>query len=210
MSLVYRVRSPVGEPEGALVLFHGRGADENDLFPLFEALDPAGRLTGVAPRGPLSLPPGGAHWYVVHEIGFPDPATFLPTYELVSDWLRELPDLTGVPFERTVLGGFSQGCVMAYALGLGKGRPAPAGIVGLSGFVPTVEGLELDLSDRAGFRVAIGHGTHDPVIGVEWGRDARERLSAAGAEILYRESPLDHTIDPGYVVELRDWLRETV
>ena len=210
MSLVHRVRSPVGEPEGALVLFHGRGADENDLFPLFEALDPAGRLTGVAPRGPLALPPGGAHWYVVHEIGFPDPATFLPTYELASDWLRELPDLTGVPFERTVLGGFSQGCVMAYALGLGKGRPAPAGIVGLSGFVPTVEGLELDLSDRAGFRVAIGHGTHDPVIGVEWGRDARERLSAAGAEILYRESPLDHTIDPGYVVDLRDWLRETV
>ena len=210
MSLVYRVRSPVGEPEGALVLFHGRGADENDLFPLFDALDPAGRLTGVAPRGPLSLPPGGAHWYVVHEIGFPDPATFLPTYELVSDWLRELPDLTGVPLERTVLGGFSQGCVMAYALGLGKGRPAPAGIVGLSGFVPTVEGFELDLSDRAGFRVAIGHGTHDPVIGVEWGRDARERLSAAGAEILYRESPLDHTVDPGFVVELRDWLRETV
>ena len=210
MSLVYRVRPPAGEPEGALVLFHGRGADENDLFTLFDALDPAGRLTGVAPRGPLSLPPGGAHWYVVHEIGFPDPATFLPTYELVSDWLRELPDLTGVPFERTVLGGFSQGCVMAYALGLGKGRPASAGIVGLSGFVPTVEGFELDLSDRAGFRVAIGHGTHDPVIGVEWGRDARERLSAAGAEILFRESPLDHTVDPGFVVELRDWLRETV
>ena len=57
-------RAPAaGEPEGALVLFHGRGADENDLFPLLDALDPERRLLGVTPRGPLSLPPGGAHWY---------------------------------------------------------------------------------------------------------------------------------------------------
>ncbi len=79
MSLIHRVRAPSGEPVGALVLLHGRGADEHDLFPLFDALDPEGRLVGVAPRGPLSLPPGGAHWYAVHEIGYPDPATFLTT-----------------------------------------------------------------------------------------------------------------------------------
>ncbi|MGI8438627.1 MAG: alpha/beta hydrolase [Thermoleophilaceae bacterium] len=95
---------------------------------------------------------------------------------------------------------------MSHALGLGSGRPTPAGIVALSGFMPTVEGLTLELEGRAGSPVAIGHGTEDPVIGVEWGRDARERLEAAGAVVSYRESPMAHTIDPGYLGELRTWL----
>ena len=165
---------------------------------------------GVLPRGPLSLPPGGAHWYAVREIGYPDPETFLATYASASAWLDALPDETGVSLDRTVLGGFSQGCVMSYALGLGAGRPAPAGIIALSGFMPTVEGFRLELTDRRGLRVAIGHGTQDPVISVEWGRDARRRLEAAGADVLYRESPMGHSIDPRFVPELRDWLRGTL
>jgi phospholipase/carboxylesterase len=210
VSLTYRVREAAGQPRAALVLFHGRGADEHDLIPLFDALDPERRLVGLTPRGPLSLPPGGAHWYAVRAIGYPDPDTFLPTYELASDWLDALPELTGVPIERTVLGGFSQGCVMTYALGLGVGRPAPAGLVALSGFMPTVDGFELDLTGREGFPVAIGHGTQDPVISVEWGRDARARLVDCGADVLYRESPLAHSIDPRLLAELQGWLRARV
>ena len=89
----YLTREPRGEPDGALVLFHGRGADEHDLVPLLDALDPERRLLGLTPRGPLTLPPGGAHWYAVKEIGFPDPATFLPTYERAAEWLEGLPKL---------------------------------------------------------------------------------------------------------------------
>ena len=84
------VREAAGEPEGALVLFHGRGADEHDLVPLLDVLDPERRFVGITPRGPLSLPPGGAHWYAVREIGYPDPSTFLPTYALVGKWLEGL------------------------------------------------------------------------------------------------------------------------
>ena len=58
------------------MLFHGRGADEHDLFPLLDVLDPERRLDGYCPRGPLSLPPGGAHWYVVPRVGYPDVPTF--------------------------------------------------------------------------------------------------------------------------------------
>ena len=72
------------------------------------------------------------------------------------------------------------GAVMSYALGLGAGRPRPAAIMALSGFIPEVEGFELDLGKAAGLPVAIGHGTHDPVISVEFGRDARDRLTARG------------------------------
>ena len=71
--------------------------------------------------------------------------------------------------------------------------------------MPTVEGFALDL-DRPGLPVAIGHGSLDPVIGVEWGRDARDRLLAAGIEPIYRESIMPHTIDPAFLPELRAWL----
>ncbi len=205
MTLAYRSREPSGEPEGLLVLFHGRGVDEHDLFPLLDVLDPQRRLLGLTPRGPLSLPPGGAHWYAVQEIGYPDPTTFLPTYAAVSEWLDSVLEQTGIGPERTVLGGFSQGAVMTYALGLGRGRPRPAALVALSGFMPTVPEFELDLSPPLP-PVAIGHGTLDQVISVEWGRRARETLEEAGADVLYREYPLPHAVDPRFLAELAPWL----
>jgi phospholipase/carboxylesterase len=204
-ALAHLSRPAAATPEGALVLFHGRGADEHDLLPLLDALDPERHLLGLTPRAPLSLPPGGAHWYVVREVGFPDPSTFLPTYALADAWLHAVSTELGIPAERTVLGGFSQGAVMAYALGLGKGRPRPAALVALSGFVPAVEGLELDLEAPLP-PVAIGHGTYDPVITVDFGRRAKTLLEAAGARVLYREYPLPHAIDPGFLAEVRAWL----
>lgn len=205
-ALTYLNRPAAGEPDGLLVLFHGRGADEHDLYPLLDLLDPEQRLLGVSPRGPLHLPPGGAHWYALHEIGFPDPGTFTETFALASAWLDELAAETGVASEHTILGGFSQGAVMTYALGLGAGRPRPAGLVAISGFVPTVPGFTLDLESPLP-RVAIGHGALDPVISVEWGRRAQQLLDEAGAEPLYRESPhMGHTIDPGILRELPGWI----
>jgi len=194
-------RPAAGEPEGLLVLIHGRGADEHDLYPLLDRLDPERRLLGVTPRGPLSLPPGGAHWYVVQEIGYPEPATFLPTYAALSEWLDGL----GFAPERTVIGGFSQGAVMTYALSLGSGRPPPAASIALSGFMPTVPGFELDLEAPLP-PFAIGHGTFDPVISVEWSRRAKETLEGAGADVLYREYPLPHAVDPRFLDELAPWI----
>jgi phospholipase/carboxylesterase len=209
-ALTYLGRPATGEPEGLLVLFHGRGADERDLYPLLDVLDPARRLLGLTPRGPLHLPPGGAHWYAVREIGYPDSSTFTETFALASSWLDAVSEETGIAPARTVLGGFSQGAVMTYALGLGAGRPRPAGLIALSGFVPTVPGFEVDLS--APFpRLAIGHGALDPVISVDWGRRARELLEEAGAEPFYRESPtLGHSVDPGFLRELPGWLDDVL
>jgi phospholipase/carboxylesterase len=201
LSLVSLVRDPAGEPVGALVLFHGRGTSEHDLYPLLDVLDPRRRLVGLTARGPLSLPPGGAHWYVVRRVGFPDPETFFASYRAASEWLDGL----GVPADRIVLGGFSQGAAMSHALALGRGRPRPAGLIALSGFVPTVEGFEVDLTPPLP-AVAIGHGSFDPVIDVSFGRAARDLLVDAGADVLYRESPLPHTVDPAFLRDLVSWL----
>jgi len=209
-ALHHLVRPSAREPEGLVVLFHGRGADERDLYPLLDVFDPERRLLGVTPRGPLRLPPGGAHWYAVQEIGYPDPSTFSETYEAASAWLDDLGAEAGIGPDRTVLGGFSQGAVMTYALGLGEGRPRPAGLIALSGFMPSVPGFRLDLTPPLP-PVAIAHGVRDPVIGVEWSRRARGVLEDAGAELVYRESPqLGHAIDPEVLRELPAWLRRAL
>jgi phospholipase/carboxylesterase len=199
-------RPAAGEPEGALVLLHGRGADEHDLFPLLDLLDPERRLLGLTPRGPLSLPPGGAHWYRLGGIPTPEPETFHPTVAQAAAFLDELP----FDLDRVVLGGFSQGAVMTYALGLGAGRPRPAALVALSGFVPRVPGFELDLDGLAGYPVAIAHGSHDPVIPAGFGTEAKQLLEAAGADVLWRPTPVTHTIDPAIVPDLAAFVRSAV
>jgi phospholipase/carboxylesterase len=198
--VIVRERPAAAEAEGALVLLHGRGADENDLFPLLDVLDPERRLHGYTPRAPLSLPPGGAHWYVVPRVGHPDPDTFRPSYHALVEWLDSLPH------ERVVVGGFSMGCVMSLATSLGPDlRRRPVAVCGFSGFVPVVEGWTID-SSRPLPPVALGHGTADPVIGIEFGRRARDAILAAGGELLYREYPLPHAIDEQFLVEVREWL----
>jgi phospholipase/carboxylesterase len=208
--LTYRTRPAAGEPEGALVLMHGRGADEFDLDPLLDELDPERRLVGFLPRGPLALPPGGAHWYVVREVGFPDPSTFGPTFAAFSAWVDDVTAEAGVPPERLVLGGFSQGAVMSFALGLAAGRPRPAAILAFSGFVPSVEGFTPYLPTRAGLPVSIAHGTFDPVIHVEFGRRARDLLTEGGLDVAYVEEPIPHTIGPAGLEQAREVLAKAV
>ena len=134
--LAHLIRPAAGEPEGALVLMHGRGTSEQDLAGLLEVLDPARRFVGACPRGPLELSPMGFHWYAVPRVGHPDPDTFL-----ASDG------------------------------------------------------------------VAIVHGTEDPVIPVEFGRAARDLAGDGSAEVLYREGPVGHFIDPHIVPELTTWVQ---
>jgi phospholipase/carboxylesterase len=208
--ILHLTRPAAGVPAGALVLMHGRGANEHDLAPLADLLDPEKRLVALSPRGPLALPPGGLHWYIVREIGYPDPSTFLETYEQASSWLDTALEEAGVEPERAVLAGFSQGAVMSYSLGLAAGRPRPAAILAMSGFIPTVDGFELDLESRAGLPVSISHGTYDPVIGVEWSHDARDRLRAAGAEVAYREDPVAHQITPAGLAQARTVLEKAL
>lgn len=201
-----RLREPAAEPHGALVLNHGRAADENDLFPLLDAIDPERRLLGVTTGAPLQgLPPGGRHWYVVERVGYPHPETFARSCAALGEALDGLLAERGIDWSRTLVGGFSQGTVMSYAIGLGAGRPVPAGILANSGFIPEVEGWTADLEGRSDLPVFIHHGAADPVISVEFARSARERLEGAGLGVTYRETAAGHWLPPETVAELRDF-----
>ncbi len=200
--MIHVVREAAGDPAGTLVLLHGRGADEHDLLPLLGVLDPKKRLRGITVGAPLALPPGGKHWYAVHRVGFPDPTTFGPTYRQLTHFLDS--DL-GVDWSRTLIGGFSQGGVMAYAVGLGTGRPDPAGILAMSCFVPQVEGWEPELTNRERLPVVHVHGERDPIIPVEFGHAARALLEPA-VDFTYREFPGGHNVDPRLLAELAQWV----
>lgn len=209
--LVFRERPAGGDPKGLLVLHHGRGSDEGDLLGLADLLDPGRELLAVTPRGPLELPGWtGFHWYVVPQVGFPDHDTFHAAFAALASFHDELWERTGIAPERTVLGGFSMGSVMSYSLGLAPERPAPAGILALSGFLPTVAGWSPDLAAKSGVRVLIAHGRNDPVMDVSFARDARRQLEAAGLEVAYHESDAAHHVDPAVLPEVSRWLAETV
>ena len=211
MSLVHLIREPEREPEGALVLNHGRGTDEHDLYGLLDELDPGHRLLAVTPGAPLTdVPPGGRHWYLVPRVGYPDPATFRASYELLTAFLDELLEARGIGWDRTVIGGFSMGAVMSYAVGLGPSRPSPAGIVALSGFIPTVEGWQAELDTRRQLPVLIHHGRNDPVISVEFARRADHLLDQAGLEVDYLESDAGHSLPAELLPRLRGFVDQTL
>jgi len=210
-ALVFRERPADGDPAGLLVLHHGRGADEHDLLGLADVLDPERRLHVVTPRAPLTIPGWpGYHWYVVPRVGFPDPDTFHGAFSALAELHDELWERTGLTSDRTVLGGFSMGSVMSYSLGLSADRPAPAGILAFSGFVPTVEGWEPGLADRTTTRVFIAHGRNDPIMEIAFARRARELLESGGLDVDYHESDVAHTIDPAHVPTAEAWLRRSV
>ena len=212
MASLFQVeRAADGDSEGLLVLHHGRGTSERDLIGLADLLDPERRLRVVVPRAPLTLPGSpGYHWYLVPRVGYPDPESFEVARAALAELHDELWEESGIGPGRTVLGGFSMGAVMSYAMGLSAERPAVAGILAFSGFVPTVEDWEPALADRTETRAFVSHGRRDPVIGVEFAERARELLTEGGLDVTYRESDLGHQIDPAHLREASAWLGEVL
>jgi phospholipase/carboxylesterase len=210
-ALEYLERPAADAPAGLLVLHHGRGTDERDLLGLADALDPERRLRVVTPRAPLSLLGSpGYHWYLVPRVGYPDPDTFHAARAALAELHDRLWEETGVGPERTLLGGFSMGSVMSYAMGLGADRPPVAGILAFSGFLPEVEGWKPSLADRQETRAFVAHGRRDPIIDVEFARRARQLLEAGGLAVEYRESELGHQIDPSHLADATAWLTEAL
>ena len=195
------------EAAGLLVLHHGRGADERDLFGLGEMLDPGRRWHVVTPRAPLDIA-GGFHWYLVPRVGYPDPETFHAAVDALADFYDELWERTGIAPADTVFGGFSMGSVMSYSMGLAGERPKPAGILAFSGFIPIVDGWQPDLATREDLPVFIAHGRRDPIMQIDFARRARTLLEAGGLQVEYHDSDAGHEIDPGHLRAATEWLAQ--
>lgn len=187
-------------PAGLLVMLHGRGADGHDLVPLLDLIDPDQRLHCVTLQAPWQLPgQPGWHWYEVHRVGFPHPPTFLSSLRALERDVDALLAEHRLTHDRLVIGGFSQGAVMSIATAFGARRPRPRAVLPWSGFVPIVDGWTLDPDAAADVPVLLTHGALDPIIQPRFGHDARARLTAAGADVIWSEPPIGHELDPDTV-----------
>lgn len=193
------------------MLHHGRGTEERDLLGLADVLDPERRWHVVTPRAPLALPGApGYHWYLVPRVGYPDHDTFHAARGALAELHDELWEQTGIEPSRTLLGGFSMGTVMSYAMALGADRPAVAGILAFSGFIPVVEDWQPQFDDRPGTRAFIAHGRRDPIMEVGFAQQARRLLEEGGLEVEYHESDIGHQIDPAHLAAAGQWLTGTI
>ncbi len=214
MVVTHRERPPrgPGEPEArtAIAFLHSRAGDEQEVLPFLTEIDPEARHLGLMPLGPLASTPEGRHWYEIEREASPEPPTFLPSLAALSTWFDETLAERRVAPDRTVLAGFSQGAAMAYALGLAPGRPRPAAILAFAGYIPRVEGFDLDLADRAGLPVLIAHGVNDATVRVEFAREARDRFEAAGLAVHLHEDGGEHEITAAAFARARAFLEETL
>ncbi len=209
MTLEFMERPSDGPATGALFLHHGRGSWEGDLLPLADLLDPQRRLHVFAPRAPLVIEDApGFHWYTVPRVGYPDPATFAAARSALAEFHDDQLERIAVAPERAVLGGFSMGAVMSYALAFSSDRPAPAGVLAMSGFIPVLDdnSWQPEYVDRAATPVFIGHGTHDMVIDFGFAEIARSKLEKAGLTPEFFEFAGGHEIPPQEIEPVADWL----
>lgn len=189
-------------PHPGLLLLHGRGADESDLLGLAPMLDP--RFLVVSPRAPFEWEIGYC-WY-----DNATPARMQETFPRGLAMLRRLveglPSLYPVDPERLYLLGFSQGSFMANALTLAAPERV-AGAVLLSGYQPPLESLEAPADGVRGKPYFVGHGTQDPLLGIQQGRSVRDTLTRLGADLTYREYEMAHQIVMEEIGDIGEWFR---
>jgi phospholipase/carboxylesterase len=207
LSLPHLVLRPRAAPPGGaapplLLLLHGRGSDERDLLGLAGALDP--RFLVVSARAPDPLPPG-YHWYDLLAVGRPEPQSFARSRALLERFVGEAVGAYGADPGRVFSLGFSQGAVMTGTLLLTR-PDLIAGAVLLSGYLPLRSGLAIDAAALRGKPVFVGHGSADPVISVDFGREAEAFLGQAGADLTYHEGRFDHRITPEELAAVAAWL----
>ena len=205
------ISNVIGTPQAArlMLLVHGYAADERDLGGLLPYLDPEGRFLTVLPRGPIAAPPGFA-WYDIAGVtggsGGID-ASFLSALDELDALLDEMCEEHGKGRGDAIVGGFSQGAALALALGLRHSdRPHPAGVLVMSGYFPEVEGLGIDWDAAATIPVLVQHGTDDPMLPVQRGRDLAQTLLDRGVPVTYREYPMGHQVALEGVQEAHQWL----
>jgi phospholipase/carboxylesterase len=209
--LKYELEVPDGARDGAplVVLMHGRGSDRFDLLGLAPAIAPGAVV--VTPEAPWpGMPWGygpGWAWYRFLGGNRPEPESFEASQRELAAFLAALPSELPVRTGPLVLGGFSQGGVMAMAYALRNPGAVPL-VMNFSGFLADHPTVRPTPAAVAGTRFFWGHGTQDPMIPFAQAIEGRKRLRDAGADLTARDYPIGHGISPDEARDARAWLEE--
>ena len=194
-------------PYPTLILLHGRGTDENDLLGLASAFDP--RLFVVSVRAPYRFPYGGYTWFDLDEQNSVNTDQLMEGSGALIQCLDDVQQKYSVDSKRVFLFGFSMGAMMSLAVSLSNPHRFK-GVVAHSGLLPKMDKLKYRWNDLDKISFFIAHGTHDPIVPVEFGREAYQRFMDAKADVFYREYPIQHTISEESLSDAADWLQQKI
>ena len=206
--LFYKALEPkrmVGEKSPAVILLHGRGADENDLLGLSQYLDE--RLIVFSVRAPYPFEFGGYTYFRLNDDGTAEPVMFLESYKRMMKFAEGVASLTEVNPKKIFLLGFSMGTIMLYAMSLTHPEKF-AGVIAQSGFVRDHPQLEFKWNSLSDCGFFITHGVNDPVIPVEAARDTRKMFLKSNAKFIYKEYPMGHEISGESLADVVEWLQK--
>ena len=203
------------DPRYSVIWLHGLGADGHDFEPIVPALDLAGMSIRFvfphAPVRPVTLNGGMPMraWFDILNLdrdGSVDEQGILASADQVEALIQR-ENQRGIPDERIVLAGFSQGG--AIALHLGLRRPsALAGIMALSTYMPLARTLEAEASDVAkNIPMFMAHGRQDPVLPIGLGELARDRLQERGHSLQWHAYDMPHAVCDKEIDDIGAWLR---
>ena len=210
LSLHYLIREPKIklEKNPLLLLLHGYGSNEADLFSFASELPD--NYYVVSARAPFDMQYGSYAWYAINfdadENKFSDLEQAKVSRDLISKFIDELLVNYPIDSQEISLVGFSQGCILSYAIGLSYPEKINR-IVAMSGYFNEKIAIEnFEESDLSTLKIFATHGNVDQVVPVEWARKAQPALSKIGVNIEYKEYPMGHTISQNCFYDVLNWL----
>jgi phospholipase/carboxylesterase len=214
LSLTHLIQEPRERKDGRpplLLLLHGFGSNEADLFGLAPYLD--ARFLIVSARAPVVMGAGAYGWFNLELTGQGIAADMVQakrSLELLHGFIDELAESYEADERCLYLAGFSQGAMMSFALMLTRPEKV-AGVVAMSGRMPSqVLEQSPDLKALKGMPVLVTHGIYDPLLPIEHGREAREYLETLPVELTYREYPMGHEVSLESLKDVSAWLSNSL
>ena len=211
MNLHYLVQEPktIKDQNPLLILLHGYGSNEEDLFSFAPELPDDSYVISV--RAPYDLQPYGHAWYAIHfdadENKFSDNVQAKQSVEIIASFIDEIVKQYPIDAKNVTLIGFSQGAILSYATALTYPEKVTK-VVALSGYfnqeiLPEV----IDTKAISHLKFFVSHGSVDQVIPVDWARKAKPALENLGLEVEYQEYPIGHGVSPKNFFDFKNWLQ---
>lgn len=214
LTLEYIKREPkvASENPPLLILLHGYGSNEQDLFSFAEELPDEFLI--ISARAPLTLMPGSYAWYSINfdDVNgkFSDIPEAINARETIATFIDEIKSGFKTNTNKTFLLGFSQGCILSYAVAL-KYPEKVQNIIALSGYINAdLLPENLNNSNYKDLDFFISHGTVDQVLPVEWARKAAPFLDKLSIKNVYSEYPVGHGVAPQNFYAFAEWIKERI
>jgi phospholipase/carboxylesterase len=212
MTLHHLVREPKIklDKNPLLLLLHGYGSNEEDLFSF--ATELPDEYYVVSARAPYDMMYGSYAWYAINfdadENKFSDIKQAKESRDLIANFIDELVATYAIDASDVTLIGFSQGCILSYAIAVSYPEKVQR-VVAMSGyFNAEIAKPNFEQNDFSNLKIFASHGTVDQVVPVDWARKAAPLLKELGIDIVYKEYPVGHGVAPQNFFDFKNWLNQ--